>query len=157
MALDQIDRRILSLLQEDGSLPTAEVARRLDLPQTSCWRRIAALEQAGVIAGRVALIDAKKVGFRLVAYVFVRTSQHETDWLARFAQAVRAMPEVVEVHRLSGETDYLLKVLVADIEDYDAIYKRLIEAVPLHDVSTSFSMECIKATTAVPLHAAPAR
>ena len=151
MSLDHIDLRILALLQENGNLTDAEVARRLDLPQTSVWRRIAHLEAAGTIRKRVALVDPAHVGVTTTVFVFIRTSQHEPGWLERFSRAVNTMPEVVEAHRLSGETDYLLKVLVADIEGYNTFYQRLIRAVPLHDVSSSFSMERVKETTAVPL------
>jgi Lrp/AsnC family transcriptional regulator len=155
--MDQTDARILTLLQEDGGLSAAEVARRLDLPVTSCWRRIAALETEGVIRKRVALVDPEKAGLGMVAFVFLRTNQHDARWLDRLSDACKTMPEVVEMHRLSGDTDYLLKVLVADLRDFDAFYRRLIDRIPLYDVSTSFSMECIKSTTAVPLRAAPPR
>jgi Lrp/AsnC family transcriptional regulator len=151
MVMDPNDRRILSLLQEDGSLSVQDIARRLDLAPTSCWRRVKALEDSGVLRKRVALVDAEAVGLGLVAYVFVRTNQHEPSWLKRFAEAVSTMPEILETHRLSGETDYLIKAVVADMKGYDTFYKRLISAVPLYDVSTSFSMECIKETTALPL------
>jgi Lrp/AsnC family transcriptional regulator len=150
-SMDQTDVRILTLLQEDGGLSAAEVGRRLDLPTTSCWRRIAALETEGVIQKRVALVDPEKVGVGTVAFVFLRTNQHDGPWLKRLSEACTTMPEIVEMHRLSGETDYLLKVLVRDIRDFDAFYRRLIDRIPLHDVSTGFSMECIKSTTAVPL------
>lgn len=149
--MDATDLRILALLQEHGDLSAAEVARRLDLPATSCWRRIAALEDDGVITRRVALVDPAKVGAGMVVFVLLRTSRHDPEWLETFARAVTTMPEVLEVHRLAGEVDYLLKVLVADIAGYDAFYRRLIERVPLNDVAASFSMERIKETTAVPL------
>ncbi|MEQ9642454.1 MAG: Lrp/AsnC family transcriptional regulator [Alphaproteobacteria bacterium] len=149
--MDATDMRILALLQEQGDLSAAEVARRLDLPATSCWRRIATLESEGVITRRVALVDPAKVGAGMVVFVLLRTSRHDAEWLETFARAVTTMPEVLEVHRLAGEVDYLLKVLVADIAGYDAFYRRLIARVPLNDVSASFSMERIKETTAVPL------
>jgi Lrp/AsnC family transcriptional regulator len=151
MALDRIDLLILELIQENGDLNAAEVARRLDLPQTSVWRRITALESSGVIRKRVTLLDPEQVGLGATAFVFIRTSQHEPKWLRRFATALSTIPEIVEAHRLSGQTDYLLKVLVPNIRGYNAVYERLIEAVPLHDVTSNFSMERIKETTSLPL------
>jgi Lrp/AsnC family transcriptional regulator len=149
--MDRIDLRILALIQEGGDLNAAEVARRLDLPQTSVWRRIAALENSGVIRKRVTLLDPERIGLGATAFVFIRTSQHEPGWLKRFAGALGAIPEIVEAHRLSGQTDYLLKVMVPSIRGYNDVYERLIEAVPLFDVSSTFSMDRIKETTALPL------
>ena len=151
MAIDGIDIRILEVLQENGDFNDAEVARRLDLPQTSVWRRISALQKAGVIRKRVALLDPEQVGLSATAYVFIRTSHHEPAWLKRFARALNAIPEIVEAHRLSGQTDYLLKIMVPSIRGYNEVYERLIEAVPLYDVSSSFSMDRIKETTSLPL------
>jgi Lrp/AsnC family transcriptional regulator len=151
MTMDRIDVLILELLQENGDFNAAEVARRLNLPQTSVWRRIGALEKAGVIRKRVTLLDPEKVGLGATAFVFIRTSQHEPDWLRRFARALNSIPEIVEAHRLSGQTDYLLKVLVPSIRGYNEVYERLIEAVPLFDVSSSFAMDRIKETTSLPL------
>jgi Lrp/AsnC family transcriptional regulator, cysteine-sensing transcriptional activator len=149
--MDRIDCLILELLQEHGDFNAAEVARRLDLPQTSVWRRIGALEKAGVIKKRVTLLEPDRIGLGATAFVFIRTSQHEPDWLRRFASALNAIPEIVEAHRLSGQTDYLLKVLVPNIRGYNDVYERLIAAVPLFDVSSSFSMDRIKETTSLPL------
>jgi Lrp/AsnC family transcriptional regulator len=149
--MDRIDLRILGLLQDNGDLNAAEVARRLNLPPTSVWRRIAALEASGVISRRVTLLDPERIGLGATAFVFVRTSQHEPEWLRRFATALSTIPEIVEAHRLSGQTDYLLKVMVPSIRGYNDVYERLIGSVPLHDVSSSFSMDRIKETTALPL------
>lgn len=149
--MDRIDIRILELIQDNGDLNAAEVARRLNLPPTSVWRRIAALESSGVIRTRVTLLDPERIGLGATVFVFIRTSQHEPDWLKRFATALSTIPEIVEAHRLSGQTDYLLKVLVPNIRGYNEVYERLIGAVPLYDVSSSFSMDRIKATTALPL------
>jgi len=151
MAIDRTDLRILELIQDNGNLNAAEVARRLDLPQTSVWRRIAALESSGVIRSRVTLLDPERIGLGATAFVFIRTSQHEPAWLKRFATALSTIPEIVEAHRLSGQTDYLLKVLVPNIRGYNEVYERLIEAVPLYDVSSNFSMDRIKETTSMPL------
>ena len=154
MPIDRTDLRILAALQDDANLSTSELARRLDMPLSSCHRRLAALEAASVILRRVAIVDPEAVGLATVAFISIRTSRHEPDWLASFASRVAAMPEVMEMHRLSGHIDYLLKVAVADIAALDVFYKRLIAIAPLHDVSTSFSMERIKESTALPLNLA---
>ena len=151
MKLDTIDRKILQLLQEDGSLQVAQVAERVGLSQTSCWRRIQRLKDGGVIARTVVLVDPRKVNVGVTVFVAVRTSTHSEDWFARFKAAVQAIPEVVEFYRMSGEIDYLLRVVVPDIAAYDGVYKRLIGSVQLSDVSSSFAMEEIKFTTALPL------
>ena len=151
IALDGIDRRILRELQRDATIAIADLAQRVGLSQTPCWKRIKRLTDAGVITRRVALLDREKLDLGLVVFVSVRTSRHDQEWLDAFAEAAAAMPEGVEVYRLSGDTDYLLKVLVKDIAAYDAFYKRLIAAVPLSDVSSAFAMEQIKSTTALPV------
>src|SRR5215831_9902384 len=141
IVLDSIDRRILRELQADATIPIAELAERAGLSQTPCWKRVKRLTEAGVITRRVGL----------VVFVSVRTSRHDQPWLDAFAKGAASLPEVVEFYRMSGETDYLLKVVVKDIAAYDAFYKRLIAAAPLQDVSSSFGMEQIKFTTALPL------
>jgi Lrp/AsnC family transcriptional regulator len=151
MKLDTIDRKILQLLQEDGSLQVAQVAERVGLSQTSCWRRIQRLKDGGVITRTVVLVDPRKVNVGVTVFVAVRTSTHSEDWFARFKAAVQAIPEVVEFYRMSGDIDYLLRVVVPDIAAYDGVYKRLIAGVQLSDVSSSFAMEEIKFTTALPL------
>ena len=151
MAVDRTDLRILAALQDDADLSVSELARRLDMPLSSCHRRLRALEDARIIRKRVALVDADRVGLGTTAFIAIRTSRHDPDWLATFARNVAAMPEVMEMHRLSGQVDYMLKVVVADIASLDAFYKRLIAVAPLLDVSTSFSMERIKESTALPL------
>jgi len=153
--MDRLDRRILELLQRDCSLPVAEIGSRIGLSTTACWRRIRALEERGVIRSRVALLDRHGLGVGVTVFVRVRTDQHTAEWLDRFAAAVRDFPEVVEFYRMSGEIDYLLKVVVPDIAAYDVFYKRLIAAVPLSDVSSNFAMEEIKYTTELPLQHAP--
>ncbi len=149
--LDRIDRAILRLLQHDATLTVGEVAERVGLSQTPCWRRIQRLEEAGIIARRVALLDAAKLGLGLTVFVAIRTDKHEQSWLDRFAAAARDFEEIQEIHRLTGEIDYLMRVVVPDIAAYDAFYKRLIAAVPLSDVTSSFSMEAIKSTTELPI------
>jgi Lrp/AsnC family transcriptional regulator len=148
---DPIDRRILRELQADATIPLAELAERIGLSQTPCWKRVKRLTDAGVIEKRVALLDREKLDLGLVVFVAVRTSRHDQDWLDAFAKGAASLPEVVELYRMSGETDYLLKVVVRDIAAYDAFYKRLIAATPLTDVSSSFAMEQIKYTTALPV------
>lgn len=149
--LDKFDVAILNELQADGRLSNAELAQRVGLSQTPCWKRIKRMTDAGVITQRVALLDRAKLDLGLVVFVSVRTNRHDQEWLDAFAGAAKGMPEIVEFYRLSGDTDYLLKVLVKDIAAYDGFYKRLIAAVPLSDVSSAFAMEEIKATTALPV------
>lgn len=150
--MDPIDREILRLLQEDASLSVREVGEAVGLSSTPCWRRIRNLEDAGVLSKRVALVDPSKVNLAITALVFIRTNEHNKDWLDRFVAGIDRFPEVVEAYRTSGEIDYLLKVMVPDIAAYDEFYKRLIEEVDLYDVRSTFVMESIKHTTAVPLH-----
>lgn len=149
--MDEIDREILSCLQKDASMPVADIAKRVGLSPTPCWRRIQKLEASGVIRARVALLDSAKVNAGVTVFVAVRTSQHNLEWLQRFAAVVTEFPDVVEFYRMSGEVDYLMRVVVPDIPAYDRFYKRLIEKVSLSDVSSSFAMEQIKYTTALPL------
>jgi Lrp/AsnC family transcriptional regulator len=151
IVLDSIDRRILRELQADATIPIAELAERSGLSQTPCWKRVKRLTEAGVITRRVALLDGEKLDLGLVVFVAIKTSRHDQDWLDAFAKGAASLPEVVEFYRMSGDTDYLLKVVVRDIAAYDAFYKRLIAAAPLQDVSSSFAMEQIKFTTALPL------
>lgn len=151
MVLDPIDRKILALLQQDASLSVADVAEKVNLSVTPCWRRIQKLDEAGVIQRRVALLDASKLNLGVTAFVAIRTSQHSPAWLEKFAKAVAGIPEIVEVYRMSGDVDYLLRVVVPDIAGYDAVYKKLIKSVELTDVSSSFAMEKLKSTTALPL------
>jgi Lrp/AsnC family transcriptional regulator len=149
--LDSLDRAILRALQHDASRSIQQIADAVGLSQNPCWRRIRRLESDGVIRGRVALVDPRKVDKRLTVFVSVRTNQHNQAWFDGFAASVRAIPEVVEFYRMSGGVDYLLKILAADVAEYDAIYKRLIESAELYDVSSSFAMEQIKFTTEVPI------
>ena len=149
--LDRLDRKILSILQEDATIPVAEVAKRVGLSTTPCWRRIQKLEEDGVILRRVALLDPKSVNTKVTVFVSIVTNQHSEEWLRRFAELIREFPEVVEFYRMSGQVDYLLRVVVPDIEAYDAFYKRLITKIEISDVSSAFAMEQIKYTTALPL------
>jgi Lrp/AsnC family transcriptional regulator len=151
ITLDSFDKRILERLQEDASIGINELAAEIKLTPTPTWRRVQRLEQAGFIRKRVALLDAAKVNVGVTVFVGIKTNQHNQSWLDRFANAVRDIPEVVEVYRMSGDIDYLLRVVVPDIAGYDAVYRRLIKSVELFDVSSSFSMEQLKFTTALPL------
>ncbi|MBN2972854.1 Lrp/AsnC family transcriptional regulator [Roseomonas aeriglobus] len=151
-AVDDQDLKILDVLQLDGSLSIAAIAERTGISQNSCWRRIKRLEDDGVITGRVTLVDPTKIGLDLTVFVHVKASEHSEEWLKSFAEAVQAIPEVVEFYRMAGEVDYLLKMVVENIAAYDAVYKRLISAVKIVDVSSTFAMEEIKRTTALPLH-----
>ncbi len=149
--MDDFDRRILQVLQKDAALSVATIAEQVGLSSTPCWRRIQKLEAKGVIRGRVALLDAERLGLGLTVFVHLRIARHGSDWLADFTAAMMTMPEVLEVNRLAGNWDYLLRVLVADMPAYDQFYKRLIQVEGLNDVSSSFSMEQIKYTTALPI------
>ena len=149
--MDPTDRKILALLQADATLSIAAIAERVGLSSTPCWNRIRALDAADVIQKRVALLDPEKVNLPVTVFVAIRTSQHNTDWLDNFARRVVDLAEVVEVYRMSGDIDYLLRVVVPDIAGYDAVYKRLIEIADMSDVSSSFAMERIKFTTELPL------
>ena len=149
--MDDIDKRILKVLQANADLPVAEIAEQVGLSASPCWRRIQKLEAEGVIERKVALLNPEKMNVGVTVFVAIRTSRHDEDWLSDFATKVTRIPEVVELYRMSGEIDYMLRIVVPDIKAYDAVYKRLIAAVPLFDVSSSFAMEAIKYTTALPV------
>jgi Lrp/AsnC family transcriptional regulator len=149
--MDRIDRQILNILQADAATSIQEAGERVGLSSNACWRRIKHLEEAGIIRKRVALLDPKRVGRGVTVFVSVRTSNHSEEWLQKFASGVAALPEVMEFYRTSGDVDYLLKVLVGDIGEYDRFYKKLIRIAPLSDVSSNFAMEQVKYTTEVPL------
>jgi Lrp/AsnC family transcriptional regulator len=150
-APDALDLKILNLLQHDADLQIEDIAARVGLSASPCWRRIKQLEKEGFIRGRVALLDRKKLNVGVTVFVAVRTNQHSTDWLKRFAKTVSDIPEVVEFYRMSGHTDYLMKIVIPDIAAYDAVYKRLIDKLPMYDVTSMFAMEPIKSTTEIPL------
>lgn len=149
--MDAIDRKILAILQSNAGLAINDIAARVGLSQTPCWKRIQKMEQTGVIKGRVAVLDAKKLNLGLTVFVILRTNQHDDAWLQKFARAIKEMPEITAIWRMAGDIDYLLRVVVKDMEAYDAFYKRLIKRIPLNDVSSAFVMEEIKYTTALPI------
>lgn len=150
-ALDRKDKQILALLQENASLSVQEIAERVGLSVTPCWRRIQQMRDSGVIKRHVVIVDPVKVDLPVSVFVTIKTSQHNAIWLDNFARKVKALPEVLEFYRMSGDVDYLLRVVVRDIRGYDVFYKKLIEVAELTDVSSSFAMEQIKYTTALPL------
>lgn len=150
MTLDSIDRKLLSLLQDDASMPLQDVAARVGLSVNPCWRRIKRMEAQGIIRARVAVLNPDKVGLHVTVFVRIKIREHSADWVKRFGAAIRSIPEVAECHRIGGDIDYLLKVVVADIAGYDRVYKQLIGKVAgLADVSALFSMERIKDTTKI--------
>ena len=149
--MDAIDRKILDLMQHDATLSIAEIGERVGLSQTPCWKRIQRLEADGVIARRVALLSPEKLGLGLTVFVSIETGDHSQEWLARFADLVSGMPEVLEFYRMAGDVDYLLRVVVSDMQAYDRFYKRLIGAAPLKNVTSRFAMERVKATTVLPV------
>lgn len=143
--LDRVDREILRLLSADASLSLGEIADKVGLTQTPCWKRIRRMEQDGIITRRVAVLDPDKIGLPVSVFVEVETADHSSEWLARFAGVIRETPEIVDAWRMSGDVDYLLHVVVPDIAAYDQFYRKLIGAVPLRNVSSRFSMERMKA------------
>lgn len=153
--MDRIDRNILGLLQGDATLPVADIAKKVGLSTTPCWRRIQKLEEDKVIQRRVAILDNKKINVGVTVFVSIKTDQHNKEWLLRFAEVISAYDEVVEFFRMSGQIDYLLKVVVPDIEAYDVFYKKLVSNIEIEDVSSTFAMERIKDTTILPLEYMP--
>ena len=150
--MDAFDRKILAILQRDASLSVAEIAERVGLSATPCWRRIRNLQEAGVIEREAAILNPDKLNVGVTVFVNIRTTQHNIDWFERFAGIVAKIDEVVEFYRMSGDVDYLLRIVVPDIAAYDAVYQRLIAEIELSDVTSSFAMERIKHTTALPLN-----
>lgn len=149
--MDKKDLQILALLQRNGATPLAELAEAVHLSPTPCWRRVQKLWDEGVIEKQVALCNPARLNVGVTVFVAIRTSQHSDAWMKKFMQGTRDIPEIVEIYRMSGDIDYLLKVVAPDIAGYDKVYKRLIKAVDLQDVSSSFAMEVLKTTTALPL------
>lgn len=149
--LDETDRKLLMLMQRDSTLPLEEMGDCVGLSRNACWRRIRALEEAGVIRHRVALLDPQAVGLGLTVFIQIKTRSHDPDWLDRFARATRSMPEILGAYRMTGDLDYLIRARVRDVADYDRLYRKLIERVEMSDVSASFVMEELKETTELPL------
>jgi Lrp/AsnC family transcriptional regulator len=149
--MDNTDLKILALLQENATITVAEIAGHVHLSPTPCWRRIRRLEEAGVIQKRVTILDPVAIGFGLSVFVEVQADRHTEEWLSAFVTAIQEMPEVLEAHRMTGDIDYLLRVAVNSMDGYDTFYCKLIERVPLKNVTSRFSMERVKSTTAYPL------
>jgi Lrp/AsnC family transcriptional regulator len=149
--IDTFDAKILKLLQRDAALPLEEIGDRVGLSRNAVWRRVKALEAAGVIRARVALVDAEKVGLGLTVFMLIRTDRHAPDWQERFSKATRDMPEILGSYRMSGDLDYLIRARVADVKGYDRLYQDLTRRVELADVSASFVMEEIKDVTELPV------
>jgi Lrp/AsnC family transcriptional regulator len=151
MPFDEYDRSILRELQQDASLSVDQLSERVHLSRNACWRRVKALEEAGVIRARVALLDPRKVNAGLTVLILIRTAQHSEGWAEKFRNVVATIPEIVGAYRTAGDLDYILKARVKDVEAYDGLYKRLIARIEMGDVSASFVMEPLKETTEVPL------
>jgi Lrp/AsnC family transcriptional regulator len=151
MSIDELDRSILRELQQDASLSVDQLSERVHLSRNACWRRVKALEEAGVIRARVTLLDPRKVNAGLTVLILIRTAQHSEGWAEKFRNVVATIPEIVGAYRTAGDLDYILKARVKDVEAYDGLYKRLIARIEMGDVSASFVMESLKETTEVPL------
>lgn len=152
MEIDHTDTKILAALQADSSLSVARLAEISDTSEPTCYRRLKRLEQLGVIKSRVTLVDQALVNLSMTGFILVRTSNHNDKWLKKFSEGIQRIPEVLEFHRMTGDIDYLLKIVAPDLIGYDRIYKQLIKVAELSDVTASFSMECLKYTTQLPLH-----
>lgn len=149
--MDDMDRRILKILQEDASLSASDVARQVGLSSSPCWKRINRMRNDGIIKRQTAILDASRLGFGLTVFVSIKTGEHSSEWLEEFSSNVTAMPEVLEFHRMSGDVDYMLKVVVRDMKSFDEFYKHLIGISALSDVTSRFSMETIKESTTLPI------
>ena len=150
-ALDLIDRKIVAELMRDATLPVAQIGEKVGLSQTPCWKRIQRLQENGVLTSRVALADPAKLGFGLTIFVGIEAPDHSAEWREVFVRAVNVIPEIMEVYRMAGEMDYLLRIAVSDMAAFDALYKRLTDAVPIKNVTSHFAMERMKFTTAYPV------
>lgn len=149
--LDNYDKKILALLQEDADLSLIDIAEKVNLTKNPCWRRIQKLQEAGIIKKKVALLDAPKLNLGVTVFVNINTNQHNVEWLEKFSKVVDDIPEIIEFYRMSGNVDYMLKIVVPSIQDYDTVYKKLIKRVAIYNVDSYFAMEEMKNTTALPL------
>jgi Lrp/AsnC family transcriptional regulator len=149
--LDQIDRKIIAVLMRDATLPVAQIADKVGLSQTPCWKRIQRLESTGVLRGRVALADPQRIGFGLTVFVGIEAVDHTAEWREAFARVTAELPQVMEVYRMAGEIDYLLRVAVADMPAFDLLYRQLTDSIPIRNVTSHFAMERLKFTTAYPI------
>ncbi|MGI9353344.1 MAG: Lrp/AsnC family transcriptional regulator [Rhizobiaceae bacterium] len=149
--MDKTDKAILGILQQDSTLPVADIARRVGLSTTPCWRRIQKMEEDKVIQRRVAILDPESINAGVTVFVFIKTDKHNEEWLKRFSEVISRFPEVTGFYRMSGDIDYLLRVVVPDIAAYDSFYKKLVSDIDIENVSSAFAMERIKDTTELPL------
>ncbi|GAC18069.1 Lrp/AsnC family transcriptional regulator [Paraglaciecola arctica] len=149
--MDRLDCEILRLLQKDATQSVADIAEQIGLSTTPCWRRIQSLEKQGIIDKRVVLLNPEKIGLSMTVFVQVKAAKHDSDWLKKFADHATNIEQIVEFYRMSGEYDYMLKVVVADMQAFDVFYKKLVGGIDLSDVTSSFAMEQIKYTTALPV------
>lgn len=150
--LDKIDRKILNLLQQDGTLSLNDLAEAVNLTTTPCWKRLKKLEEAGVIEKRVALLSPEKLDLSFTAFVMIKTSDHSHEWYSHFVSTAAEFPEVMEFYRMAGEYDYMMKVLVKDMPCFDRFYKKLVNSVAgISNVTSTFAMEPLKYTTALPI------
>ena len=148
---DEIDRKILDIIQSDSSYSMDEISEFVNLSRNACWRRIRRMEEAGIIKARVALVEPSSINLGLSAFVMIRTNSHDTSWAEKFDKVVKCFPEIIGAHRMAGDLDYILRVRVRDVKDYDNFYQTLISKISISDISASFVMEDMKDTTAVPL------
>jgi len=149
--LDSYDKQILSLLQENAELSLTEISDQVSLTKNPCWRRIQKLQEVGIIRKKVALLDAPKLNLGVTVFVNINTNQHTVEWFEKLSEAINDIPEIIEFYRMSGNVDYMLKVVVPSIQDYDVVYKKLIKRVDIYNVDSYFAMEEMKNTTALPL------
>lgn len=149
--MDDTDRRILRVLQDDSSLPVSEVANRVGLSGSACWKRINRMQEEGVIRRQVAILDPVALGYGLMVFISIETKAHSSEGINEFTDKIKEMPEILEIHRLAGDVDYLLKAVVPDMQSFDAFYKRLIDLAPLTKVTSRFAIETVKATTSLPV------
>ncbi|MFT6582958.1 MAG: Lrp/AsnC family transcriptional regulator [Alphaproteobacteria bacterium] len=149
--MDELDRKILRILQTDSALAVSEIAKQVGLSASPCWKRINRLREGGIIERNTVVLNARQLGFGLTVFVSIKTGEHSDEWLADFSKQVTEMPEVTEIHRMAGDVDYMLKVVARDMESFDKFYKRLIGITAFSEVTSRFSMEKIKETTALPI------
>ncbi len=149
--LDRIDRKILNLLQQDASIALEDIASKVNLSKTPCWNRIKRLEKEGVIKKRVALLDPRKVNLDTTVFLMLQAREHSIEWIERFSEQIRSMPQVVSCYRMSGSIDYIVQIRVENVAAYDRFYKRLLQSIPLTDISSSFALEEVKFSTFLPL------
>ncbi|MDB4095307.1 Lrp/AsnC family transcriptional regulator [Amylibacter sp.] len=147
---DEIDRKILDIIQSDSSYSMDEISEFVNLSRNACWRRIRRMEEAGIIKARVALVEPSSINLGLSAFVMIRTNSHDTSWAEKFDKVVKCFPEIIGAHRMAGDLDYILRVRVRDVKDYDNFYQTLISKISISDISASFVMDDIKDTTALP-------